>query len=1192
MKQIKLEEDITKLIPQTEASKKLNNVLKHTNFSDKIIVNIALQNNNEQNKLAQIALQFLDSVNHCCKGYITNIQGQLHENDLQQTIDFINENLPIFLETSDYQYLKQQSTIDSLKQVVEGNFKTFVSPGGMVAKKTLREDPFGLTFRVLHKLSELKISDNFEFANGFLSTKNGENILLFLQPKLASNETDQNAIFVEKLYKIRDDLNKVYQNSAQVSYYGSTIIAVENAKQIKKDIQYTVSIAMVVLLFILVFFYKKWSIPFLLFIPTIFGALIAMVFLHFLRDSISAISLGIGAVLLGITLDYSLHILTHFKSNYNIKQLYHDVTKPVIMSSLTTAVAFLCLVFTGSQALQDLGIFAAISVVSTSLFALVFIPLFYKPEIDAKVKRKNIIEKIAAYPYDKNFIAKLSCLILILIGLFTYHKVKFEKDLQKMNFQNESILKAERELDTILKLSSKSIYWVAHGENLDSVLEGNTKIYNQLKKAKYKGEIEQFSSIGNLVQSKTYQQNKIDVWNQFWNDSTTQQIQKGMIELGKLYGFKENTYQPFFNILQKDFQTVDINQFKKINALLTSEFINDDSHFKTITSLVKLRQNQVENFTKKYQSAVADASLIDRKMISETFLTGLKDNFSSLINYSFLAILFLLLLFFRNIELTILTIVPIAITWFITLGVMGLLHIEFTIFNVIISTFIFGLGVDYSIFITNALIKDYTYGTKKIKVYKASIILSVITTVLGVGVLIFAKHPALKSLSVLSLIGILTTVLVVFTIQPWLFRIFVVNRAKKGFSPIKIRLLIQSVILLIFYSLGGMLLSLFSISILRILPISKKVKYKWTHIAAAKLVTMVLYGNPFVKKKVVNKHNETFQKPAIIIANHSSALDTLTLGMITHNIVYLVNDWVYKSPVFGLLARSLGFYPVTKGVEGSIDHLKVKVKQGYSLVVFPEAKRSYTNKIGRFHKGAFFLQEQLQLDILPVYLHGNAEVMPKNDFIIYDGCLTVVIGERIAFDDLNYGTTSRERSKKISKFFKSNFLKLRETLETENYFKNILFSNYLYKEKAVQQEVKLDFEKHKTINEKLPVKGNLLHWANDKGQIDILLVSKYLDRKIKTFIEEVDSRSIAKNCYTTQKRKVQYLDKIEKKSLDNFDTLLFSNGNSKLGMDKLGTNFENIVVLYEELDKSYWEKLGYTIAYEAEKVLFLEKSKL
>ena len=437
---------------------------------------------------------------------------------------------------------------------------------------------------------------------------------------------------------------------------------------------------------------------------------------------------------------------------------------------------------------------------------------------------------------------------------------------------------------------------------------------------------------------------------------------------------------------------------------------------------------------------------------------------------------------------------------------------------------------------------------------------------MGVGVLIFAKHPALRSISVLSLIGIITTVIVAFTIQPFLFQIFVTNRAIKGFSPIKFRQMMFSIGLLIFYGLGGIFLSLIGLIILPILPISKKIKFKALHIATAKMVSLVLYTNPFVKKGVINKVNEKFNEPAIVIANHSSSLDTLTMGMLTYNIVYLVNDWVYKSPIFGILARVLGFYPVSNGVDDSLDHLKEKIRQGYSLMVFPEGKRSFTNKMGRFHKGAFFLQEQLKLDIIPVYLHGNAEVMPKNDFIIHDGSLMVKVGDRISYNNLEFGSSSRERSKKISTYFKSEFLKFRNEIEKEDYFKDILFSNYLFKEKEIQIQIKSDFEKNKTIyhemNLQLPMQCKILHIGSDYGQIDILLVARSLERKITTTIKGEGKYNIAKNCLTSQTRNVDYFREIESINVALFDLLIISDIQA---MDKLSVsnicNFQTILLL-------------------------------
>ena len=72
--------------------------------------------------------------------------------------------------------------------------------------------------------------------------------------------------------------------------------------------------------------------------------------------------------LLGITIDYSLHIMTHYKHNSDSKTLFREITKPLIMSCTTTAIAFLCLLFVKSDVLKDLGIFAGITVIVSGVF--------------------------------------------------------------------------------------------------------------------------------------------------------------------------------------------------------------------------------------------------------------------------------------------------------------------------------------------------------------------------------------------------------------------------------------------------------------------------------------------------------------------------------------------------------------------------------------------------------------------------------------------------------------------------------------------------------------------------------------------------------------------------------------------------------------------------------------------------------
>src|SRR6187397_642132 len=122
-------------------------------------------------------------------------------------------------------------------------------------------------------------------------------------------------------------------------------------------------------------------------------------------------------------------------------------------------------------------------------------------------------------------------------------------------------------------------------------------------------------------------------------------------------------------------------------------------------------------------------------------------------------VFFVLLLMYGRIELTLVSFIPMFISWVWILGIMALAGIQFNIINIIVSALIFGLGDDYSLFIMDGLLQEYKTGRKNLSSFKSSIFLSAITTIAGLGVLIFAKHPALRSFAGISIIGILCVVI-------------------------------------------------------------------------------------------------------------------------------------------------------------------------------------------------------------------------------------------------------------------------------------------------------------------------------------------------------------------------------------------------------------------------------------------------
>lgn len=1173
---INFEEDINQIIPKNEKSDLTAKVLKQLNFSDKIIVIIENKSGEDSFQLSETADTFLKKIEPLQK-YIGSVQGKVNDNEISETFDFVNQNLPLFLNENDYKEINQKLQKDSIAKQVEDNYISLVSPTSLVTKEFIKKDPLGLTFLGIKKLNALNISKDFKLEDSYIVTKDGKNLLLFIDPKNKSNDTKANEAFVDQLNSIKDSINKQFKGKTEISYFGSPVIAVANAKQIKKDIQNTVVISMTVLLILLIYYFRNFFTPIIVFLPTVFSVLLALLVLYFIKDKISAISLSVGAILIGITIDYALHILTHYKHNNNIEELYKEITQPIILSSATTAVSFLCLVFVRSEALKDLGLFAAITVILSSITALIIVPQLYKPKEKGEHLNTNFIDKIGSYPYEKNKLLIIACSIIILACLFGFRHVGFNEDIGDLNYIPKELKISEAKLQKLSDITSKSIYTISYGNSEEDALSRNSELSSFLEKEKKEGKILSYNSIGSVVLSEKDQQKKIDEWNSFWNEKKKSQTISELISSGNKLGFNSSAFDNFNEVLHKDYSVLQLKDYQQVKALQISEFMSSENGFYTVSNVVKVDEKKRDAFIKDIEKK-HDAIAIDRQQMNENFLGLLKRDFNTLINYSLLAIILTIIVFFRNFELTVLTMFPIVLTGVVTAGILYFLGLELNIFSTVVCTLVFGVGDDFSIFLTQAMQKEHTTGKNELPTYRISIILAVFTTILSIGSLIFAKHPALHSLALVALIGMFSVIIITSTLYPFWFRLLITNRAKKGLSPITFRLFIWSVFSFLYYGIGGLLFSAFGSFFVKN---SKGNTLNIIKIILARFLTSVLYSNPFVKKKVIKNPSEDFSKPAVIIANHTSFLDTLAIAMTTHKIIYLVNDWVYQSPIFGKLVRALGFYPVSQGIENGMEKLKEKVEQGYSLVVFPEAERSYTNDIKRFHKGAFYLAEQFGLDILPIYIHGNSEVLPKGDFIIYDGSITVKVGSRISKDDMSFGKNYSERTKKINAYFREEFAKLREEIEDENYFKKKLFLSYLYKDSEVVKDVKEDFNTNKSVyfelNKHIPNDAGILHMADDFGQKDALLTLYQANRRIFSRIRNDEKRETAAHSYLVKRRKIHYikdLSEINKK----IDVLLVSD--EHFTMSDLQELPETII--FVNTKNTWFESENYTLKFSSE----------
>jgi 1-acyl-sn-glycerol-3-phosphate acyltransferase len=145
----------------------------------------------------------------------------------------------------------------------------------------------------------------------------------------------------------------------------------------------------------------------------------------------------------------------------------------------------------------------------------------------------------------------------------------------------------------------------------------------------------------------------------------------------------------------------------------------------------------------------------------------------------------------------------------------------------------------------------------------------------------------------------------------------------------------------------------------------------------------------------------------IVLSNHQSLLDPwILIGKLPLQLRWTIKPEVKKMPIFGYALERMGHIYVGRSKrEDKVPTLEVaaqRIKQGASVVFFPEGSRSKDGHLQKFHRGGAFAAIKSGVPILPVTVNGSRFVLPKGTLALMPGKIRVIVGDSIDpcnFDD-------------------------------------------------------------------------------------------------------------------------------------------------------------------------------------------------
>ena len=766
------EEDISKLLPESSVESQL--AFTSIELKDKIYIQVTSADEPvSTDVLAQRTEEFvellfeMDSSNQ----FISNVLYKMEPETALNALDFVLEHIPSFIDTAVYGDFEKALEPEAVEKQMWVNYNLMMEDETGEITQAIAYDPLNLRDAVLGDVLQ-SVSNGYNIIDGQLFCPDSTVAIAYLAPAFRSLDSWASTHFSKMLSRAQEEFEAEHPD-VKVYAHGDPIGSVSNAGRIRSDLVLTVGISIVLILILIGLCFRSFTFMWEMLLPIVYGAAFSLACIYWIKGGMSLMALGLGAIVLGVAISYCLHVLIHHFFVGDPEKLLRDESTPVFLGCITTVGAFCSLLFTDSDLLRDFGLFASFALLGSTFFALVFLPHFLpKRHANADDKTFRRISRLNNLPFDRKkwFLALMAAILVV--GIAFSGKVKFDSDLRNLDYNSPSEVAAESLFNEKNNDGFFHLYFATVSTDIDEALEADKLLMPKLESLKQEGLVHNYSDmIPRLFVTQADQEQRIDAWNAYWTDerksSAIRMVDKG----AKEFGLDPMMFYEFKDLLNAEYEPASLLESGVVPENLLGNFIecNADNQYMIFTD-VAMRFDEKDIVTDELVTN-PKTFVLEPFYYCKSMVEVIHDDFNIAVWISSLFVLIILLVSFRNIITALLSFLPMVLSWFMVQGYMAIVGLEFNLINIIISTFIFGVGVDYSIFITEGLLSEARTGSHDMLTWhKVAIFFSAAILVIVTVSLLFAVHPPIRSIGLITLIGMASTIMISYSLQPFVFR--------------------------------------------------------------------------------------------------------------------------------------------------------------------------------------------------------------------------------------------------------------------------------------------------------------------------------------------------------------------------------------------------------------------------------------
>jgi len=462
IKDLTQETDITRFLPDDENREQLEISLlfRGTEMGRSMIIQIQPDEKVHLDRVVQFSDEFTDRL--LKSGHFTRVENGKNQTETVEIFFNLYFKRRYMLASEEPEkFIPQWITDPGLNQAASTLKSKLRSPMSSFISRIAPIDPYLLMPRILErvqaegkKIQPYRIHDRY-------SGKDGRTLLILAQTIEDPFHTRQQTQVIDEVLEIFHELRKEFKAQIQMEYTGINRFSIDGERLIRRDINraFFISSCGVIILFLV--FFRNIFVLFIAISPAIFGVVFSLGLCTAMFGKLHGLTIAFGASLIGICIDYSVHILNHFwlaDSPGHIKQgMPVHLKKSLIMSCVTTLIGFMAMGFSDFPGIRQIAFFAVAGIGFAFLYSIIMIPILARVFIQYFKPVKDwipaTITGIQHWAHRFRNIILPVVIILVILGGIQILTIEIHTDIRSLNSTDPKTLAVDKAIRSELPSS-------------------------------------------------------------------------------------------------------------------------------------------------------------------------------------------------------------------------------------------------------------------------------------------------------------------------------------------------------------------------------------------------------------------------------------------------------------------------------------------------------------------------------------------------------------------------------------------------------------------------------------------------------------------------------------------------------------------------------------------------------------------